>query len=386
MNTILMVLLGSAVATASAIQGRFVNSTTTATPDVVYTTEVVTALTTYCPAPTTITHGTKTYTVTKATTLTITDCPCTISKPVKPTGTPTPGDECAKKCYDAYNKCRGAPGANFAVCGSDFASCLGYNPFAGGNGTLVTPTACSKVPASVTPTQAVVYTTEVVTALTTYCPAPTTITHGTKTYTVTKPTTLTITDCPCTISKPVKPTGTPSKDCAEMCYDAYNKCRGAPGANFAVCGSQFAGCLGYNPFTGGNGTLVKPTACSSGSTGSATKPVVLPTQSKPAGGKTCAEMCYDAYNMCRGKSGANMAVCGSDFAGCLGYNPFTGNGGSLVKPTACSSGATGTATGPVPTGPVATGTKPTSPPVVTAGAGAVAPAKVLLALGAIALL
>lgn len=43
-------------------------------------TEVVTALTTYCPEPTELTVGGKTYTVTKATTLTITDCPCTITK------------------------------------------------------------------------------------------------------------------------------------------------------------------------------------------------------------------------------------------------------------------------------------------------------------------
>jgi hypothetical protein len=50
--------------------------------NVTYTTEVVTALTTYCPEPTEITHGGKTWTITKATTLTITDCPCTISKPV----------------------------------------------------------------------------------------------------------------------------------------------------------------------------------------------------------------------------------------------------------------------------------------------------------------
>ena len=50
--------------------------------NVAYTTEVVTALTTYCPMATQITMGNTTYTVTKATTLTITDCPCTIRKPV----------------------------------------------------------------------------------------------------------------------------------------------------------------------------------------------------------------------------------------------------------------------------------------------------------------
>jgi len=53
--------------------------------NVTYTTEVVTAYTTYCPGPTTITHGSSTYTVTSATTLTITDCPCTVTKPVIPT-------------------------------------------------------------------------------------------------------------------------------------------------------------------------------------------------------------------------------------------------------------------------------------------------------------
>ncbi|EEP76032.1 predicted protein [Uncinocarpus reesii 1704] len=45
-------------------------------------TEVVTQYTTYCPGPTTITHGTNTYTVTEATTLTITDCPCTVTRPI----------------------------------------------------------------------------------------------------------------------------------------------------------------------------------------------------------------------------------------------------------------------------------------------------------------
>lgn len=48
----------------------------------VYTTEVVTAYTTYCPAATQISHNGVTYTVTEATTLTITNCPCTVTKPV----------------------------------------------------------------------------------------------------------------------------------------------------------------------------------------------------------------------------------------------------------------------------------------------------------------
>lgn len=56
----------------------------TADEEVVYTTEVVTAITTYCPEATTITYGESTYTVTEATTLTITNCEagCTIKVPV----------------------------------------------------------------------------------------------------------------------------------------------------------------------------------------------------------------------------------------------------------------------------------------------------------------
>jgi hypothetical protein len=53
-----------------------------------------------------------------------------------------------------------------------------------------------------------VYTTEVVTAYTTYCPEPTTIVDGDKTITITAPTTITITNCPggCTIKKPIHTT------------------------------------------------------------------------------------------------------------------------------------------------------------------------------------
>ncbi|KAI4174774.1 MAG: hypothetical protein LQ346_008192 [Caloplaca aetnensis] len=55
------------------------------TAPVQYTTEIVTAYTTFCPAATQITHGAETYTVTEATTLTITNCPCTVTKPVMST-------------------------------------------------------------------------------------------------------------------------------------------------------------------------------------------------------------------------------------------------------------------------------------------------------------
>jgi len=44
-------------------------------------------------------------------------------------------------------------------------------------------------------------TTEVVTSYTTYCAEPTEYVEAGHTYTVTEPTTLTITDCPCTLTK-----------------------------------------------------------------------------------------------------------------------------------------------------------------------------------------
>ncbi|TVY56236.1 Clock-controlled protein 6 [Lachnellula cervina] len=49
---------------------------------VAYTTEVHTAYTTVCPASTQLTFNGVTYTATASTTLTITNCPCTIVKPV----------------------------------------------------------------------------------------------------------------------------------------------------------------------------------------------------------------------------------------------------------------------------------------------------------------
>lgn len=53
-----------------------------------YTTTTVKGLTTVCPEPTTLKVGTKTYTVTKSTTIVDDDCEYTTTVPVKPTPTP----------------------------------------------------------------------------------------------------------------------------------------------------------------------------------------------------------------------------------------------------------------------------------------------------------
>ncbi|THX51618.1 hypothetical protein D6D06_07254 [Aureobasidium pullulans] len=99
-------------------------------------------------------------------------------------------------CQASYNSCRTAPDANMAFCASQFAGCLQENPFAS-NGTNTVTAAASGA----------VYVTEVVTALTTVCPAPTAgpyvTTLGKNVYTVSSATTITVTDCPCTISKPM---------------------------------------------------------------------------------------------------------------------------------------------------------------------------------------
>lgn len=72
----------SAAAVLAAATGA---SASYAVGNVTVVTEVVSSYVTYCPGPTEITHGGSTYTVTEATTLTITDCPCTITKPVTTT-------------------------------------------------------------------------------------------------------------------------------------------------------------------------------------------------------------------------------------------------------------------------------------------------------------
>ncbi|KAI4722162.1 hypothetical protein E4T48_01471 [Aureobasidium sp. EXF-10727] len=73
------------IALAASASAAYINGTAPAN-GTVYTTEVVTALTTVCPAPTagayTTTIANNVYTVKSATTITVTNCPCTLTKPV----------------------------------------------------------------------------------------------------------------------------------------------------------------------------------------------------------------------------------------------------------------------------------------------------------------
>lgn len=94
-------------------------------------------------------------------------------------------------CEKQYDQCRSVTDPNnppnFSACAAEYSACLGYNPFASNGTNTVTPQATS--PGA--------YVTQIVTSLETYCPSPTTLTYNSKTYTVTEPTTLTVTDCPC---------------------------------------------------------------------------------------------------------------------------------------------------------------------------------------------
>jgi len=68
----------AAVLAAAASVSAWANDT------IIYTTEVVDVYTTVCPASSAITYNGVTYTntLTESSTITITNCPCTISKPV----------------------------------------------------------------------------------------------------------------------------------------------------------------------------------------------------------------------------------------------------------------------------------------------------------------
>lgn len=281
-------------------------------------------------------------------------------------------DECVRKCNEAHNACLGKPNAHRPTCASDYAACLGYNPYT--QGDYSTPTACSKA---------------------------------------------------------AQPTDSPSPeacDCAKNCNYEYNACRGKPDANRSTCAASYSTCLGYSPF-GPDGSLIPPTACAPGAaragapgggapsgvapgigapatdsptietppgedTGSSVVPgqgdypgtipggvpsgvgpvtgyppsestpsAAVPVGNGPSGStpaskpptsgadspEACAQACYTAYNVCRGKPDANRSTCASEYAGCLGYNPF-GSDGSLVTPTACSTAGGSPTAGSSPSG------------------------------------
>ncbi|KAG8628625.1 hypothetical protein KVT40_002490 [Elsinoe batatas] len=92
---------------------------------------------------------------------------------------------CQTSCTTKYDTCR-VPGpqgsANQAQCFADYAGCLGFNPNDANRTVSVT---------------------QVVQSFTTFCPGPTTLVYNGQSYVATGPTVLTVTNCPCTVTRAV---------------------------------------------------------------------------------------------------------------------------------------------------------------------------------------
>ncbi|KAF2227241.1 hypothetical protein BDZ85DRAFT_988 [Elsinoe ampelina] len=92
---------------------------------------------------------------------------------------------CQASCTTKYDACR-VPGpqgsANQAQCFADYAGCLGFNPNDANRTVSIT---------------------EVVQSFTTFCPGPTTLVYNGQSYVATGPTVLTVTNCPCTVTRAV---------------------------------------------------------------------------------------------------------------------------------------------------------------------------------------
>ncbi|PTB81443.1 hypothetical protein M440DRAFT_1015497 [Trichoderma longibrachiatum ATCC 18648] len=140
---------------------------------------------------------------------------------------------------------------------------------------------------------------------------------------------------------------TTPEECAAKCSSAHDACVTKPDANMAECASEFAACLGYNPYDNADG-FVQPTACSSKEPFPPSSSSAAPWQTKAPshhhGHKEDEDesnkdecKCYDEYNRCRAAPGANMSFCASNYAECLGYNPFDGSHDPEEVSSKCSS-------------------------------------------------
>lgn len=173
--------------------------------------------TTYCPSPITLVWGSQTTTVTKPSTITITDCPCKLTH-IERTGTslsPSDYDSATTDVTDSSSELsrvnpqatassnpNGSGNETVSASSSSLNSTNGDSHSkvsasntegglnAGGTGETVLGKSSNELQATI----------DVVRSYTSYFPFATTFIQGSSTYTITGPTTLTITDCPCTIT------------------------------------------------------------------------------------------------------------------------------------------------------------------------------------------
>jgi hypothetical protein len=129
--------------------------------------------------------GTKTYTVTDSTTLTITDCPCTYTSSWSTKSTWAPASSKSTRTSSKATSTWSAPASSPTWTSSE------STPTWTSSGAAPTWT-------NATSTYPVVWVTETVSWYTTYCPVPTTVVQGSQTYTVCIPISL---GCQCLLSK-----------------------------------------------------------------------------------------------------------------------------------------------------------------------------------------
>lgn len=119
------------------------------------------------------------------------------------------------------------------------------------------------------------------------------------------------------------------KLCANECTDHFFACKHRPESDKALCGADFADCLGYNPLGADGQMPVVPTACYHGAKGAPRLP--RPTMD------ACARKCFLQFETCRHGPFVNPLACAAHYAGCLGFSPFPPNTNEkIVPPTACS--------------------------------------------------
>ncbi|KAM0542371.1 hypothetical protein ACHAPJ_012838 [Fusarium lateritium] len=196
-------------------------------------------------------------------------------------------DECATACNNAYNSCTAKPDASQAFCAEEYERCLGFNPFLGAN-SILAPTACSRGAAGVTTTAAG----NVATTLRNTLPIV-----GDRTDSATDET---------SVSADVESTAEAETTDETETTDAVQTNDAAETKD----GDEATDATNTSPAAANTATNIPDTY-------------------------NCPSDCSDDYNTCRTEADANMSTCAAQYAQCLGYNPFDGNG-SLVTPTACS--------------------------------------------------
>ncbi|KAJ4245259.1 hypothetical protein NW762_014129 [Fusarium torreyae] len=156
----------------------------------------------------------------------------------------------------------------------------------------------------------IAYTTKVVTAVTTFCPGPTTLTHGDKTYTITSATTLTITDCPCTVTEP-HPKPTNPGECEWLCQQDYNECVGTKPNN--------------------RNCVLEEDSCKSACPGSSTASKSIKPAPKPTNNGDCKFLCEQDYNECVGTK-PNNRNCVLEEDSCKSACPGSSTASKSTKP------------------------------------------------------